>query len=63
MTNKEFSETNRTFITACWFAKIIPTTRQASKWRNGKGIARQLWPGWKFYRIIESMEQCYPESS
>jgi len=39
MTNKEFSEEDTMFITACEKVHIDPTTRQASKWRNRKGIA------------------------
>lgn len=39
MTNKEFSETNEHFIEACERVDIKPTVRQASKWRNHKGLA------------------------
>lgn len=39
MTNKQFSLTNLTFIQACEEAKLPPTTRQASRWRMGKGKA------------------------
>jgi hypothetical protein len=39
VTNKEFSSTNAAFQAACIEAQIEPTTRQASKWRMGKGKA------------------------
>lgn len=40
MTNKEFAEQDTTFQDACEEAGLQkPTTRQASKWRNHKGIA------------------------
>ena len=39
MTNQEFSDTDKSFLEACGKAKIEPTTRQASKWRNHKGMA------------------------
>ncbi len=39
MTNKEFSETDDVFRAACVKAKIMPTTRQASKWKMKKGKA------------------------
>jgi len=49
MTNQKFAETNDEFIQACgkipWKDKegkpttLPPTSRQASKWRNKKGLA------------------------
>lgn len=39
LTNKKFSETIYEFIKACEEAEIKPTIRQASKWRNKKGLA------------------------
>lgn len=49
MTNKEFAEGNEDFQAACanipWKDKdgrpssLPPTSRQASKWRNHKGLA------------------------
>ena len=39
MTNREFAEQDKTFIEACERTDIKPTTRQASKWRNHKGMA------------------------
>jgi hypothetical protein len=45
MTNKEFSEKNEEFRRACYGVKkkcgieIRPTSRQASKYRNKKGLA------------------------
>ena len=51
-TNKQFARENSVFIDACGRAddhrrakgskqRILPTTRQASKFRNSKGIAFQ----------------------
>jgi len=37
--NQKFSETNNEFIEACKEANIKPTKRQASEWRNQKGLA------------------------
>jgi hypothetical protein len=37
--NKDFAESNAEFRLACDDAKIPPTTRQASKWRNKRGLA------------------------
>ena len=52
MTNKEFSETNEVFLNACskvqmmnGFQGFSPTMRQASKWRNGKGVAFKVANG------------------
>jgi len=42
MTNEEFAKQDPTFITACRLAEIKPTKRQASKWRNGKGLAKKM---------------------
>lgn len=39
MTNKEFSEQDKVFNKACNIAGINPTKRQASKYRNGRGLA------------------------
>ncbi len=39
ITNRKFSEINNEFITACEDVKIKPSGRQASKWRNEKGLA------------------------
>lgn len=38
VTNKKFSE-NKLFQKACTLAGVEPTARQASKFRNGKGLA------------------------
>ena len=38
-TNSEFAAHNRLFLGACAATGLPPTTRQASKWRNGKGQA------------------------
>ena len=55
MTNKEFAEQNKEFRKACVVASsieakkgrkadsIMPTTRQASKYRNKKGLAYKPW--------------------
>ena len=39
MTNKEFIHDNPLFRKACQLAKIKATTRQASKYRRGFGLA------------------------
>jgi len=39
ITNKEFARANEAFLEACKKVKIIPTRRQASKWRNKKGLS------------------------
>jgi len=39
ITNRKFSETDKMFIDSCEFAKIPPTSRQASKWRRKIGSA------------------------
>ncbi len=39
MTNREFAGRNGVFQAACQEAGIEPTTRQASKWRRGEGLA------------------------
>jgi len=55
VTNAEFAEENQKFIEACEearkkgkrFKKLMPTVRQASKYRNQKGMA------WKTENKIE----------
>ena len=42
VTNEQFAKTDEHFQTACEKAGVEPTSRQASKWRNGKGIAREV---------------------
>ena len=37
--NQKFAETNEEFIEACKRVGVPPTARQASKFRNGKGVA------------------------
>jgi hypothetical protein len=39
VSNKKFAEENKPFNEACEGAGCEPTTRQASKFRNKKGIA------------------------
>jgi hypothetical protein len=39
MSNKEFASQVKRFNAACVKAGIIPTKRQAAKWRNRKGVA------------------------
>lgn len=39
MTNREFASQDKTFKDACEGAKCDPTSRQASKFRNKKGMA------------------------
>lgn len=44
MTNAEYKNENL-FINACQKAEIPPTIRQASKFRNGKGLAYKTSAG------------------
>ena len=37
--NVELAESNWMFRLACELAKVPPTKRQASKWRNRRGLA------------------------
>ena len=39
VTNKSFANHGEIFRTACEFAGLSPTAKQASKWRNKKGLA------------------------
>ena len=39
MTNKKFAEKSEEFRAACKLAGLNPTSRQASKYRNQKGLA------------------------
>ena len=39
MTNGEFAAADEVFRKACSLSLLSPTSRQASKWRNGKGKA------------------------
>jgi len=39
ITNREFAQSNQEFRDACQKVGIPPTTRQASKWRLGLGLA------------------------
>jgi len=41
-TNTMFAKDDKIFREACKIAVIEPTPRQASKWRNGKGLARKF---------------------
>ena len=41
-TNTMFAKDDKIFQEACRLAVIEPTPRQASKWRNGKGLARKF---------------------
>jgi len=41
-TNAMFAKDDKIFQEACKLAVIEPTERQASKWRNGKGLARKF---------------------
>jgi hypothetical protein len=43
LTNKQFATRDETFRVACGMAGVPVTTRQASKYRNGRGLA------WKFH--------------
>lgn len=42
MHNEKFAEEDSAFRSACINAKVEPTARQASKWRNKKGSAYLL---------------------
>lgn len=39
MTNRQFAETDKYFIECCKRTNVKPTTRQASKFRNKRGLA------------------------
>lgn len=39
LTNKKFAEEDQSFRKACDLVRLPPTTRQASKFRNKKGLA------------------------
>lgn len=39
MTNREFAKQNDLFKEACEMARTEPTTRQASKFKRGMGLA------------------------
>jgi len=39
LTNREFARNDELFIMACKLAQLPPTSRQASKYRNGFGRA------------------------
>lgn len=43
-TNKSFAKTDKVFIEACNRAGVQPTTRQASKYRNRRGLAYKCRP-------------------
>ncbi len=43
MTNQEFAKTDSDFKAACNLAGTAATSRQASKWRMGRGIAYKTW--------------------
>ena len=45
MTNEEFRKCDPVFKKACEAANIEPTSRQASRWRNKKGIAYKVSKG------------------
>ncbi len=51
MTNKEYAKTDSLFEKCCELAGIKPTRRQASKFLNGKGIAR------KYLNLAEIVEE------
>uniref|UniRef100_A0A6M3Y4P3 Uncharacterized protein n=1 Tax=viral metagenome TaxID=1070528 RepID=A0A6M3Y4P3_9ZZZZ len=46
-TNKKFSQEDKGFKEACLQANVAPSTRQASKFRRGKGIALNVMFGYK----------------
>jgi len=45
MTNREFAKQDQTFKMCCEKAKVEPTVRQASKFRNRKGAAYRVLKG------------------
>ena len=63
MTNQEFIRSNENFINACNFAGINPTSRQASKYRNKKGLAfsksrdRVGFANWMRQRIMDQIAE------
>ena len=42
VTNREFAKTDNHFIRCCEKAKTKPTPRQASKFRNKRGLAYRI---------------------
>ena len=48
MTNTEYSKTDSSFGKACVIANVKATSRQASKFRRGKGIAWKVKTGKAF---------------
>jgi hypothetical protein len=42
MDNREFAKNDGFFIECCKYAEIPPTKRQASKYRNKKGLAYRI---------------------
>jgi hypothetical protein len=47
MTNKAFARDDKAFQMCCEKAKVEPTARQASKFRNHKGAAYKILRGGK----------------
>ncbi len=45
MTNLTFTKEDKTFIEACKEINLPATKRQASKWRNKKGLAWRTYIG------------------
>ena len=43
ITNREFVEKHQNFNLCCKIAEITPTMRQASKFRNGRGLAYKVY--------------------
>ena len=54
MTNREFSK-DKEFIKCCEIAKVIPTKRQASKFRRKMGLA------YKIGRAKNGQQGIYPQ--
>lgn len=47
LNNREFAKQDQAFKACCEMAKIEPTVRQASKFRNRKGAAYKILRGGK----------------
>jgi hypothetical protein len=52
ITNKVFSETDETFKLKCRAIEINHTKRQASKWRNKKGILYKVANGFEYNQCV-----------
>lgn len=51
-TNSDFAKNDQKFIKCCELAGVKPTARQASKFRNGKGVAFSKRNKWETSGLI-----------